>query len=93
MLEAREPLYPSDSKPVLRYSRKMKDVKLIGLIVEFVEATTISPPAKGFLWRGFLSPSPAMHVISSPSEMGGPSQRDDLDGAGVGEEEVEVQGL
>jgi len=42
MLEAGAPLFPLDSKPVLRYSRKMKDAKLIGLIAESVEATTLS---------------------------------------------------
>jgi hypothetical protein len=56
------------------------------LIVESVEASIVSPSAKGFLWRGFLVPSPAVQVISFPSDMGEPSQMGDLDGAGVGEE-------
>jgi hypothetical protein len=86
MSKAGAPLYPSDSKPVLRHSRKMKDAKLIGLIAESVEASIVSPPAKGFLQRGFLGLSPAVQVISFSFEMGEPSPRGDLDGAGVGEE-------
>jgi hypothetical protein len=54
----------------------MKDAKLIGLIAMSVEASIVSPPAKGFLWRGFLGPCPAMQVISFPSKMGEPSQKD-----------------
>jgi len=86
MLEAGAPLYPLDSKPMLRYSRKMKDGKLIGLIAESVEASIVSPPAKGFLQRGFLGLSPVVQIILFPSEMGEPLPRGDLDGAGAGEE-------
>jgi hypothetical protein len=64
MSEAGAPMYSSDSKPVLRYSRKMKDAKLIGLIAESVEASIVSPPTKGFLQRVFLGLSPAVQVIS-----------------------------
>jgi hypothetical protein len=60
MSEAGAPLYPSDSKPVLRYSRKMKDAKLIGLIVESLEATSVSRPTKGFLRQGSLGSSPVL---------------------------------
>lgn len=65
MSEVAAPLYLLDSKSMLRYSWKMKDAKLIRLIAEFVEATTVSPPAKGFLRRGFLGPSPAVQVLIS----------------------------
>jgi hypothetical protein len=54
MSEAGVPLYLSDSKPMLRYSQKMKDAKLIVLIAESVEVITVSPPTKSFLQRGFV---------------------------------------
>jgi hypothetical protein len=69
----------------------MKDAKLIGLIADSVEATTVSPGER-LSSAGFLGPSPAVQVILYPSEMGEPLQRDDLDGAGVGEVEVGVIG-
>jgi hypothetical protein len=37
---------------------------LIELIAETVEATTVSPPVKGFLRLRFLGPTPAVLVIS-----------------------------
>jgi hypothetical protein len=43
MSEAGGALYPPESKPVLRYSRKLKDAKLIDLIAESVAVTTVSP--------------------------------------------------
>jgi hypothetical protein len=58
------PIYQSESTLVLRYSRKPKDVKLIELIVETVEATTVSPSVKGFLRHGFFGPTHAVLVVS-----------------------------
>jgi hypothetical protein len=68
MSEAGAPLYLSKSTPVLRYSGKPKDEKLIELIVETVEATTVSPSLKGFLRWGFLGPTSTVLVISPKPE-------------------------
>jgi hypothetical protein len=68
MSEAGAPLYLSESMLVLRYSRKPKDAKLIKLIVETMEATTVSPLLKGFLRWGFLGPTSTVLVISPKPE-------------------------
>lgn len=59
MSEAGAALHPPESKPVLRYSRKLKDAKLIDLIAESVAATTISP---SLLVEVMASP-----VVSTPA--------------------------
>jgi hypothetical protein len=68
MSKAGVPLYLTESTLVLRYSRKPKDAKLIELIAETVEATTVSPPMKGFLRQGFLGATSAVLIFSPKPE-------------------------
>jgi len=88
MSEARAPLYPLDSKPVLRYSRK-KDAKLTSLILESVEASIVSPGGERLssVRVSWSESRWACYLISS--KMVEPSQMGDMDGASV-EEEVQM---